>query len=202
MGWMLGPLMIVAGLHFGATVVLIEGAPDHPRPDRLWDIVERNGATVQGLAPTAARLLMPVTDTGAAAQKIGTLRAFASTGEAWDGTSWEWLFASIGNRRVPVLNYTGGTEVGGGILSGFTVLPHRGPSFCGPLPGMDVAVVDDAGQPVLDAPGELAVLNRWPGMAMSFWKDDERYLDTYWRRHPRTWVHGDLARVGADGYWE
>ncbi|MBA3741431.1 AMP-binding protein [Sporichthya sp.] len=201
LGWNLAPLMIVGGLHLGSTIVLIEGVPDYPTPDRIWEIARRRNATVQGLAPTAARILQTQTEGFQPGLPL-SLRAFVSTGEAWDSTSWTWLFATVGQRRLPILNYTGGTEVGGGILSGYTILPHRGPSFCGPLLGMDVAVLDPTGDPTVGGPGELALLNTWPGIALGFWHDDERFLSTYWRQFPGTWVHGDLAQLSPDGYWD
>lgn len=199
MGWMLGPLMVVGGLQCGAGLVTIEGLPDYPEPDRLWRIVERNRVTVQGIAPTAARGLRS-RDVDGRALDLSSLRAFASTGEAWDEPSWHWLFEQVGGKRLPILNYSGGTETGGGIMSCYTMLPQSAASFCGPLPGMDVDVFDADARATTDI-GELVVLNTWPGMAHSFWKDDARYLDTYWSRWPDVWVHGDLCSIDADGYW-
>ncbi len=200
MGWMLGPLMIVAGLHLGSTIVLIEGVPDYPEVDRMWHIAERNQATVLGIVPTVARGLRGRMNGGRPDADLSTLRAFTSTGEAWDEPSWRWLFDVVGQSRLPILNYTGGTETGGGILSCYTIAPQTPASFCGPLPGMDVDVFDASGKPTQDI-GELVVLNTWPGMTHSFWQDDERYLNTYWNRWSDVWVHGDLASVDADGYW-
>jgi acetyl-CoA synthetase len=200
MGWMLGPLMIIGALHCGAGIVLIEGLPDHPRPDRLWRIVERNRATILGIAPTAARGLRSRSDGARPDADLSSLRAFASTGEAWDTPTWHWLFESVGESRLPILNYTGGTETGGGILSCYTIAPQSPASFCGPLPGMDVDVLDADASPTQEI-GELVVRNTWVGMTHSFWRDDARYLDTYWNRWPDTWVHGDLASIDQDGYW-
>ena len=199
MGWMLGPLMVVGGLHCGSAVVMIEGLPDYPEPDRLWRIVERNRVTVQGIAPTAARGLRS-RDVDGKGVDLSSLRAFASTGEAWDEPSWHWLFEQVGTKRLPILNYSGGTETGGGILSCYTMLPQTPASFCGPLPGMDVDVLDADARATTEI-GELVMLNTWPGMAHSFWKDDARYLDSYWSRWPDIWVHGDLCSIDADGYW-
>ncbi|MFT3720154.1 AMP-binding protein [Pseudorhodoferax sp.] len=200
MGWMLGPLMLIGGLHLGATLVLIEGVPDFPDADRLWRIVERNRSTFLGIAPTAARGLRTTLDGGRPEADLSTLRAFASTGEAWDEPTWHWLFETVGQKRLPILNYSGGTEIGGGIISGYTIAPHAPASFCGPVPGMDVDVFDADGRST-DEVGELVVLNTWPGMAHSFWRDDARFLDTYWSRWPDVWVHGDLASIDAQGFW-
>jgi acetyl-CoA synthetase len=200
MGWMLGPLMIIGGLHCGASLVMVEGLPDFPQADRMWRIVENNRATLMGIAPTAARGLRARSDGAPPQADLSSLRAFASTGEAWDDPTWHWLFETVGGKRLPILNYTGGTEVGGGILSCYTIAPQSPASFSGPLPGMDVDVLDAAGQSTLEI-GELVIRNTWPGMAHSFWEDRDRYLDTYWSRWPDVWVHGDLASMDSDGYW-
>jgi acetyl-CoA synthetase len=200
MGWMLGPLLIMGGLQLGATIVLVEGLPHHPAPQRLWEIVERHGVTFQGIAPTAARLLM---NEGAAPQHdMSTVRAFASTGEGWDAPTWHWLFSDVGGRTRPIVNYSGGTETGGGILVSYPFLPMTAAGFNGPLPGMDVAVLDQAGKPVVGQVGELAVLNTWPGMTHAFWGDTERYLETYWGQLDGVWIHGDFAEVHPDGMWQ
>lgn len=199
MGWLVGPLMIMGGLQLGATIVLIEGVPTYPTPSRMWEIIERNGVTMQGIAPTAARAILAA---GGDIPAMPTLRAFASTGEAWDEPTWRWLFETVGRQRAPIMNYSGGTEIGGGIMTSYPFLPISASGFNGPLPGMDVAVLDDDGRPVTGQIGELAVLSTWPGMTHAFWQDRERYLDTYWSRFDGAWVHGDLASVDDDGYWQ
>lgn len=200
MGWMLGPLMIIGGLQCGSGITMVEGLPDFPESDRMWKIVERNQVTVMGIAPTAARGLRARADGGKPHADLSSLRAFASTGEAWDTPTWHWLFETVGQSTLPVLNYTGGTETGGGILSCYTISPQAPASFCGPLLGMDVNVLDADGLPT-DGIGELVMHNTWVGMTHSFWRDDDRYVDTYWSRWPNTWVHGDLASIDANGYW-
>jgi acetyl-CoA synthetase len=199
MGWMLGPLLIMAGLQLGATVVLTEGVPDYPAPGRLWEIADRNGVTLQGIAPTAARAVMAHGEESFG--ELAELRAFASTGEAWDEPTWRWLFEQVGGSRRPIINYSGGTETGGGILIAYPFLPTDAASFNGPLVGMDVGVLDQDGQVVIGQVGELAVLNTWPGMTHAFWHDRERYLSTYWSRWEGVWLHGDLASVETSGRW-
>lgn len=200
MGWMLGPLLIMGGLQLGATIVLIEGLPHYPGPQRLWEIVERHGVTFQGIAPTAARLLM--NEDAAPENDISSVRSFASTGEGWDIPTWEWLFSEVGGGTRPIVNYSGGTETGGGIMVAYPFLPMSAGGFNGPLPGMDVAVLDHAGRSVVGQVGELAVLNTWPGMTHAFWGDTTRYLETYWNKYEGIWVHGDLAEVHPDGTWQ
>ncbi|WP_037355848.1 AMP-binding protein [Amycolatopsis orientalis] len=199
LGWLVGPMLMTGPLQLGATIVMIEGLPTHPTPDRMWEVVERNGVTVQGIAPTAARALRAAQDKPEHA--LASLRAFVSTGEAWDEPTWWWLFEQVGKRRVPIVNYSGGTEVGGGLLVGYPFLPGEAAAFTGPLPGVDATVLDDAGQPVVGAIGELAVRNTFPGMTHAFWHDRERYLETYWSRFEGIWVHGDLSSVDERGQW-
>lgn len=200
MGWMLGPLMIVGALQFGAGIIFVEGLPNFPDDSRLWQIVERNRVTVLGIAPTAARGLRAATDGAAPTQDLSSLRAFASTGEAWDVPTWHWMFETVGGKRLPILNYTGGTETGGGILSNYTMAPISPASFAGPLLGQDVDVLDQDGRPA-DGIGELCIRNTWPGMTHAFWGDRDRYLGTYWDRWEKVWVHGDLASIDKDGFW-
>lgn len=199
MGWLVGPLMIMGPLQLGASIVLTEGVPTHPSPTRMWEIIERNSVTMQGIAPTAARAIRAA---GGAVPAMQTLRAFASTGEAWDEPTWRWLFEDVGGGRRPIMNYSGGTEIGGGIINGYPFLPMAPGGFNGPLPGLDVRVLNESGEPVVGEVGELAVLSTWPGMTHGFWKDDERYRETYWSRFDGVWVHGDLASVDEHGGWQ
>jgi acetyl-CoA synthetase len=199
MGWMLGPLLIMAGLQLGATLVLTEGVPDYPAPGRLWEIVDRNGVTLQGIAPTAARAVMAHGEESFG--EFRRLRAFASTGEAWDEPTWRWLFEQVGESQRPIVNYSGGTETGGGILIAYPFLPVDAACFNGPLLGMDVGVLDQDGQTVVGQVGELTVFNTWPGMTHAFWHDRERYLEAYWSRWDGVWLHGDLASVDETGRW-
>lgn len=200
MGWMLGPLMILGTLPFGATIVWIEGLPSWPDHNRMWDIVERNKLTVLGMAPTAARGLRAAMDGGAPTQDISSLRAFTATGEAWDVPTWHWMFETVGKRQLPILNYVGGTEIGGAFISNYTISPIAPASFSGPILGNDMDVVDADGNPTYGI-GEVVVKNTWPGMTNAFWRDPDRYLKTYWDRWPHIWLHGDLASVDADGFW-
>ena len=201
-GWMLYGVLLIGVLQHGATLVLTEGVPTYPSRDRLWEIVERNGVTLQGIAPTAARAIMAATQNEEIGQDLSTLVSFASTGEAWDEPTWRWLFDHVGKGTRPVINYSGGTEVPGGIIVCYPFLAADAASFNGPMLGMDAAVLDAAGAPVFDEIGELAVMNTWPGMTHSFWRDTDRYLKTYWDTWPDVWVHGDLASVSPSGSWK
>ncbi len=201
LGWMMGPWAISGTLMLGATLLLYDGTPDYPGPDRLWELAERHGVTVLGIAPTAVRALRTHGDEPAQAHPLSALRVLGSTGEPWDPDSWRWLFETVGRGRCPIVNYSGGTEISGGIVGCTTITPLKPCCFAGPVPGMDADVVDEDGHSVRGRVGELVLRGQWPGMTRGFWKDPERYIDTYWSRFPDTWVHGDWAEIDADGFW-
>jgi acetyl-CoA synthetase len=201
MGWMMGPWEVFGTLMLGGTMLLYDGAPDYPGPDRLWSLVERHGVTILGLSPTLVRSLMRFGESLARAHDLSTLRAFGSTGEPWNPGPWMWLFETIGGGRLPIINYSGGTEISGGILMGNIMMPLKPCAFSGPVPGMAADVVDSSGQSVRGQVGELVVRQPWIGMTRGFWKDPDRYFDTYWSRIPGVWVHGDWSLVDDDGLW-
>lgn len=201
LGWMMGPWLISGGLLLGATIVIFEGTPDYPNPDRLWEIAERHDVNVLGLAPTAIRALMSQGNDWVERHDLSSLRVLGSTGEPWNPVPWQWYFEQIGKRKLPIINYSGGTETGGGIVGCVTVQPIRSCAFSGPVPGMAADVVDDNGDPVRGAVGELAVRQPWVGMTRGFWQDNDRYVETYWSRFPGVWMHGDWAEVDDDGFW-
>jgi acetyl-CoA synthetase len=133
---------------------------------------------------------------------LSSLRAFASTGEPWNPAPWWWLFEKVGNSKLPIINYSGGTEIAGGILMGNMLLPQKPCSFPAPCPGMDVDILDEEGNSVEPGKvGELVIKQPWIGMARGFWQEKERYLDTYWRRFKNIWVHGDWAMRDSDGHY-
>jgi len=201
MGWMMGPWEVAGAPMLGATLVMYEGTPDFPGPDRLWSLVERHGVTHLGISPTAIRALMAHGTEPVRAHDLSSLRVFGSTGEPWNPDPWWWLFREVGGERLPIINYSGGTEISGGILGCTTITPIAPCSFAGPCPGMAADVVDAGGLPLRGEVGELVIRQAWPGMTQGFWGDDDRYLDAYWRRLPGTWVHGDWARIDPDGFW-
>jgi acetyl-CoA synthetase len=201
MGWMMGPFLVLGALGLGATIVLYEGTPDYPGPDRLWEIVARHRVTHLGIAPTAIRSLMVHGDDQPRRHDLSSLRILGSSGEAWNPEPYKWFLRHVGGDRCPIINYSGGTEVSGGILGCFPIRPLVPCAFHGPVPGMDADVVDGEGHSVRGEVGELVVRQPWPGMTAGFWRNDERYLKTYWSRFSNVWVHGDWARVDADGFW-
>lgn len=202
LGWIMGPWEIVGALALGATVVLTEGSPLHPGPDRIWRQVERHRITTLGVSPTLIRSAIPFGTEPVEAHDRSSLRVLASTGEPWNPDAYLWLHRVVGGSRSPIINLSGGTEVGACFLSPHPVAPIKVDSLGGPALGMDVDIVDEAGNPV--GPGEVGELvcrQPWPSMTRGIWGDRERYLDTYWRRLPGTWVHGDWASRDADGAW-
>ena len=201
MGWLVGPILVFGGLQVGATVVLAEGAPNYPQPDRLWRLIERHRVSYLGLAPTVARLSMSLSDEAIDAVDLSSLRVIVSTGEPWTPEAWQWTFERIGKQRVPLLNYSGGTEVGG-ILTGTVIHPLKPCGFAGPVPGTSADVVDAEGVSVgPGVTGELVMRSPSIGLTRGLWQDRERYLDSYWSRMPNLWVHGDFASRDADGSW-
>ena len=201
LGWMMGPWAISGALLLGAELVIYEGTPDHPGPDRLWDIVARHSVTHLGLSPTVIRALMAHGTDPLRGHDLSSLRVLGSTGEPWNTEAWWWFFREVGEARCPVINYSGGTEVSGGIVSCNPLTPIKPASFGGPSVGTAADVIGPDGSSVRGQVGELVIRQPLPGMTRGFWQDPERYLETYWRRIPGTWVHGDWALVDEDGYW-
>ena len=199
MGWIMGPWTVVGAGAMGATIVFAEGAPDWPA-DRLWRIVEQERVTCLGLSPTLTRALVPHGDPQ---HDLSSLRTFVTTGEPWNPEPYRWLFESVGGGRVPIINCSGGTEVGACFLSPVPSVPIKACSLGGPATGMAMDVVDANGNSLVGTGevGELVCRKPFPGMTRGFWRDPERYLDAYWRRLPGVWVHGDWASVDEDGFW-
>ena len=201
MGWMMGPWEVLGMTMLAGTMVLYDGALDHPGPDRLWSLVARHRVNILGISPTLIRALMRHGDEPVRAHDVSSLRILGSTGEPWNLEPWLWFFDVVGGGRLPIINYSGGTEVSGGLVGGNVITPLKPAAFAGPPPGVAADVVDDKGQPVRNQVGELVVRAPWIGMTRGFWNDPERYLQTYWSRFPGVWVHGDWAAIDEDGLW-
>jgi acetyl-CoA synthetase len=201
-GWMMGPWLIYGALINGATIVIYDGAPDYPAPDRMWEFCAKHKVEILGISPTLVRALATKGDDLPKKHDLSSLRAFASTGEPWNPAPWWWLFEKVGDSRLPIINYSGGTEISGGILMGNPLLPIKPCSFPAPCLGIDAAILDENGEQVERGKvGELAILKPWIGMARGFWQEPERYLETYWSRFDKIWVHGDWAMQDEDGHF-
>jgi acetyl-CoA synthetase len=202
LGWIMGPWEIVGAGALGATVLLYEGAPNHPRPDRIWEIVGRHRVTTLGISPTLIRALIPAGDDWVRRHDLSSLRIIGSTGEPWNPEPYMWLFREVGGGRCPIINISGGTEVGACFLSPLPITELKPTTLRGPALGMAVEVWGPDGSPVPRGDvGELVCTKPWPAMTRGVWGDPERYLQTYWSRWPDVWVHGDWASIDEDGFW-
>jgi acetyl-CoA synthetase len=200
-GWMMGPWELFGMALLGGTTVLYDGAMDYPGPDRLWQLVDRHKVNILGISPTLIRSLMRHGEEPVRRHDVSSLRILGSTGEPWNPEPWRWFFDVVGGGKLPIINYSGGTEVSGGLLAGCVLKPLKPAAFSGPPPGIDADVVDDQGRPVRNQVGELVVRAPWMGMTHGFWQDPQRYEETYWSRMPGLWVHGDWAAIDDDGLW-
>jgi len=198
MGWIMGPWTVVGSGALGAAVVFMEGAPDWPA-DRIWRLVESERVTMLGVSPTLIRALIPK---GVPEADLSSLRAVTTTGEPWNRGPYDWLNEHVcGRGRIPIVNISGGTEVGACFLSVSLMAPTKPCSLGFPALGLDMDVLDDEGHPLRGEVGELVCRRPWPGMTRGIWRDPERYLEAYWRRFPGVWTHGDWASIDRDGYW-
>src|SRR3984893_1479677 len=201
MGWIMGPWETVGTLALGGTVLLYEGAPTYPAPDRLWALCERHGVSILGVSPTLIRSLMPSGTGPVEAHDLSRLRILASTGEPWNPEPYRWYFEHVGGGRCPVINLSGGTEIGACLVSPHALTQLKVATLRGPSLGMDVDVVDAGGNPVRGGVGELVCRQPWPSMTRGIWGDPDRYLATYWSAIPGVWRHGDWASIDEDGFW-
>jgi acetyl-CoA synthetase len=198
MGWIMGPWTVVGAGALGATIVFMEGAPDWPA-DRIWRLVESERVTMLGVSPTLVRALIPK---GEPSADLSSLRAVTTTGEPWNRGPYDWLNEHVcGSGRIPIVNISGGTEVGACFLAVTPMAPAKPLSLGFPALGEDMDVFDEEGKPLRGKVGELVCKRAWPGMTRGIWRDPERYLETYWRRFPGVWTHGDWASIDEDGYW-
>lgn len=203
-GWITGHSYIVyAPLINGATVMMYEGAPNHPYPNRWWSMIEKYGITILYTSPTAVRGLMRFGDAWPARHDLSSLRLLGSVGEPINPEAWKWYYKVIGNEKCPIMDTWWQTETGGFMITPIPVLPLKPGSATKPFFGNEVAVVDDTGKEV--APGEegkLVIKNPWPGMARTIYGDPDRYVNTYWKDYEKQgWYKaGDSARIDKDGY--
>ena len=201
-GWITGLVWNVYGLLImGASAVIYDGALDFPNYDRIWKILSDYGATIFGISPTAVRLFKKNNVEPMNHYSLKKIKNIPTTGEPLDEDSWRWLFEKVGNKKIPIMNLSGGTEIGGAMLS---VLPGMNlkPSTVGiPVPGMNLDVVDDNGNSIQNQNGYLVIKSPWPAMTRGLLNDDNRYLETYWSRFENIWFHGDYVYVDKDDLW-
>ncbi|WP_135820258.1 AMP-binding protein [Halostella litorea] len=202
-GWMMGPWTLIGNHHFGGTVFMYEGAPDHPEPDRFWGMIDRHDLSVFGISPTAIRALRKRGDEWVEGHDLSSLRILGSTGEPWDPESWKWFHETVGGGDAPIINISGGTEICGCFLMPMPTQPLKPCTLGGPGLGMDIDIVNRAGESVADDDerGFLVARDSCPSMTKSLWEGDERYIEEYWSTWDDLWDHGDWAQQDADGFW-
>ena len=201
MGWIMGPWEMVGGHANGAAILMYEGAPNHPAPDRVWEMVERHRVSILGISPTLVRALMPAGQEMVRAHDRSSLRVLASTGEPWNPEPYRWYSDVVGEGRCPIINISGGTEVGACFLGQPPIISTKSCSLGTPALGMAIDVFGADGKPVRGEVGELVCTRPWPAQTRGFWGNPERYMEAYWSRWPDVWVHGDWASIDEDGYW-
>jgi acetyl-CoA synthetase len=206
-GWVLGhDYFVYAPLMHGVTEIMYEGAPDYPKPDRYWRIIEKHDATILYTTPTALRMYMKFGDTIPNSFDLSSLRLLGTVGEPINPEVWMWYFKTIGKENCPIVDTWGQTETGGIMISACTgieeAIPMKPGSATHPLPGVDADVVDENGKHVLpNTKGYLVIRKPWPGILMTLWQDDERYRNTYWKKFENVYYTGDYAALDNDGYF-
>ncbi|MCU4974533.1 AMP-binding protein [Halobacteria archaeon AArc-m2/3/4] len=202
-GWMMGPWTMIGVHTFGGTMVIYEGAPDYPNPDRFWELIDRHGVTQFGISPTAIRALRKHGDEWLEGHDLSSLRLLGSTGEPWDPESWLWFYERVGGGETPIINISGGTEICGCFLMPLPTQPLKPCTLGGPGLGMDVDIVNAAGESVADdhERGFLVARDSCPSMTKSLWSGDDRYIAEYWSTWDDLWDHGDWAQTDEDGFW-
>lgn len=201
-GWITGLVWNVYGLLLtGSNAIIYDGALDFPNSDRVWEILSKHKATIFGISPTAVRLFKKINAKPLEKYSLDTLQNIPTTGEPLDEDSWWWLFENVGNKKIPIMNLSGGTEIGGAMLSVFPGMKLK-PSTVGiPVPGMDLDIVDEEGNPIRGNNGYLIIKQPWPAMTRGLLNDDERYLETYWSKFENIWFHGDYVLADEDNLW-
>lgn len=205
-GWVTGHSQVVyAPLSHGAALVLYEGAPDYPEVDRWWDIVEKYGVSIFYTSPTAVRMFMRQGGEWPKKHDLSSLELLGSVGEPINPEAWQWYYKYIGGERCPIVDTWWQTETGGIMISptpGIDPVPLKPGSAGFPLPGINVAVVDDHGEEVEKGEkGQLLIRKPWPGMLMDVYEDPDRYKETYWSQFPGSYYAGDFAKRDEDGYF-
>jgi len=205
-GWITGHSAVIYGpLAQGATVLIYEGTPDYPDLGRWWQLIEDYGVTAFYTSPTAIRMLMQHGDEWPAAHDLSSLQVLGSVGEPINPEAWHWFHETIGGGRCPIIDTWWQTETGSFMIAptpGIEPLPLKAGAAGLPLPGIDAAVVDDAGQPAPDGEkGTLVIRQPWPGMLTTVHGDEERYRRQYWSRFPGVYNADDFAIRDEDGYF-
>ena len=204
-GWITGHTYVVYGpLLAGATVLMYEGLPTHPDPGRIWHMIENHQVSILYTAPTSIRAFMKAGDTYPNQSDLSSLRLLGSVGEPINPEAWKWYYRVIGKERCPIVDTWWQTETGGAMI---TTLPGAHPMLPGyagkPFFGVVPEIVDSEGQPVqVGETGTLLLTRPWPGMLRTLWRDEERYVASYWSTFPGKYLAGDGARHDQEGNYQ
>ena len=201
-GWITGHSYIVYGpLILGATIVMYEGAPDYPKPDRLWEIIDKYGVTVFYTAPTTIRMFMKYGEEWPRKHSLKTLRLLGTVGEPINPEAWMWYYRYIGHERCPIMDTWWQTETGAFMITPLPITPLKPGSATRPFPGIQADVLNEDGEPVTGKGGYLVIKTPWPSMLRTLYKDPDRYIKTYWSRFEGNYLAGDIARRDEDSYF-
>ena len=205
-GWVTGHSYVAYGpLLHGATQVMYEGAPDYPKPSRMWEIIQKYNVSIFYTTPTALRMFMKFGDQIPDSFDLSTLRLLGTVGEPINPEVWRWYFNIIGKKKCPIIDTWWQTETGGMMITslpGLESIVLKPGSATKPIPGVDIAVVDEDGNETLpNTKGSLVIRNPWPGMLLGLWKDDTKYADVYWSKFQGMYYPGDYAIKDSDGYF-
>ena len=201
-GWITGLVWNVYGLLLvGASAVVYDGALEYPDNNRIWDMLSNYKATIFGISPDTVRLFKKNNIAPLDTHSLDHIKNIPTTGEPLDEDSWNWLFDKVGNKKIPIMNLSGGTEIGGAMLSVFPGMKLKHSTVGIPVPGMNLDVVNDDGNSVKNQNGYLVIKSPWPAMTRGLLNDDKRYLETYWSRFENIWFHGDYVFVDDDNLW-
>jgi acetyl-CoA synthetase len=201
-GWVTGHSYIVyAPLILGVTSVIYEGAPDYPKPDRWWSIIEDHGVTVLYTSPTSIRMHMRYGERWIQMHDLSTLRHLGSVGEPINPEAWMWYYKHIGGERCQIMDTWWQTETGAFVISPLPITPLKPGAATRPLPGYSAQIYNTKGEPISKSGGELVLMTPWPSMLRGLFKASDRYKQYYWSRFPGVYLAGDIARLDEDGYF-
>ena len=201
-GWITGLVWNVYGLLIrGASSVIYDGVLDFPDQDRVWRMLSDYCTTIFGISPTAVRMFKKNNINPRELFSLEKIKNIPTTGEPLDEDSWRWLFEKVGNKKIPIMNLSGGTEIGGAMLSVFPGMKLKPTTVGIPVPGINLDVFDENGNSIRNKNGYLVIKSPWPAMTRSLLNDDSRYYQTYWSQFDNVWFHGDYVFVDEDNLW-
>jgi acetyl-CoA synthetase len=198
-GWITGQTWVVYGSPLiGGTALIYNGVLDYPKPDTWCNLIDKHKVTIFGTSPTAIRIFIK-NNLSISNYDFQSLRILTMTGEPINKNAWIWYFENVGKKRCPIINLSGGTEIGGAIVSALPVMSIKPCTVGCPIPGFDADVFDDEGKHTNK--GYLVIKKPWPSMTRGILNDGSRFIETYWSKYKDVWYHGDLVFVDYDGLW-